>query len=617
MENISFSDPETESKPSGSFFGNVFSLLKSKKILVGVTVASTLILGGTAGFLAWRIQKTEEPTEAPAEAAGCTGTKLSDYCGGDKPELCDVSNYECHGDCLKAWGRCCDFCGPDNSCDDGHFGWVQDCLAEGKTCENGSCVSDEPPSEECEISWAHGPETFDYNGQEITVEEACLTVHAENCREQPLSFTRYHCDSFGPDGCNDNETTPNNYTINSDDYWKTNCLAADFGGAPPDCPVGQTDGAVGNPNIANDAVLWEIDDQYCGEALACDVISREPTGDLYPLDTVTITCSHSGSGFDHYNYRYTYDGVDGWADDFPGAQDNTGSVTYQIPQYSSPVTYQWQCQACEAAGTCGAWGENDCGLTFDVNIADQNPPRCTSITAHPTELPYFGGETTLTVQATEGDGGALSYSWGSDAGSIDPSAVNGDNKALWDLTSLTNDTYQPSTHYAWVKVSNDAGSSGCDDQDSCTADGEGCVLELDLAPFPEEDVTCDDLTVSPSPSEIELGDSVSLTCQGSSRWSYEEQRDNPYPIVRIDFKVYFDSKVASAFDGFQENEQIAGNPFSVDVSGQGPTWSATYPSSSNDTPIVIDQTGTWGVASRVCANVQGTVQCTNYAAPSP
>ncbi|MEA2020564.1 MAG: hypothetical protein U9M98_02490 [Patescibacteria group bacterium] len=516
MENISFSDPETESKSSGSFFGNIFSLLRSKKVLVGVTVAFTLLLGGTAGFLAWRLQKTEEPvSETPASAAGCTGTKLSDYCGGDKPDLCDVSNYECHGDCLKAWGRCCDFCGAGNTCDDGHFGWVEDCTAQGEECIDGACRSSEPAPEECKVSWADGSETFTYNGQEITIEQACLTVHAENCHGQPVGFTRYHCyDGFDPEiGCSDNPVKKE-FTIDSDDYWKTMCLHADFGGAPPDCPVGQTDGAVGNPNVSNDAVLWEIGDQYCEE--------EELTG-----------------------------------------------------------------------------------------------PRCNNITAEPTGLPYFGGTVTLTVQATQGDGGALSYTWGSDAGSIDPNAASGDNKAVWDLTSLTNDTYQPSTHYAWVKVSNDVGSSGCDDQDTCTADGGGCVLALDLAPFPEEDITCDDLTISPSPSEIELGDSVSITCQGSSRWSYQDQRDNPYPIVRIDFKVYLDPKVGSAFDGFQENEQIAGSPFSVDVAGQGPTWSATYPASSSDAPIVIDKTGTWGVASRVCANVQGTVQCTNYATPSP
>ncbi len=622
MENTSFSSPETESKSSGSFFGNIFSLLKSKKVLVGVTVASTLILGGTAGFLAWRLQTREEPISETPAAAGyttdCSTVEISCPDGWEpsgSPYCEHPGSNTCKLKCC--WQGDCSLTGD-------HAPWWQD---SGETCweaicgddvcegdENcGNCPEDcgECPPDECPF------DVTPYVSRTGSLPSGYANCNGDaNCLKLDLPSEYDHCEYKAeaytdlPQDCS-----------NQDENIKVDKVIGDGGTIcfdeinwGNDCKA-QLDIRFDDPEAEAGVLKTYLIDCGGGDSLACDTISREPTGELQPGDTVTISCSHSGDGFDYYNYRYTHSGLDGWALDFLGAQGNEGSVTYVIPPYDEPVTYQWECQACEAGGACGAWGENNCDLSFNVNPPDQAPPKCDNLTAHPTELPYFGGEVTLTVQASEGDGGALSYTWGSDAGSIDPNAASGDNKALWDLTSLTNDTYQPSTHYAWVKVSNDTGSSGCDDQDSCTADGEGCVLALDLAPFPEEDITCDNLTVSPSPAEIEIGDELTLTCVGSSRWG--GQGDNPYPITRIDFRVYLDPKIGTEFDGFQNYEVLESSPYSVDVTGQGPTWSGTYPAGTGDDPIVIDRTGTWGVASRVCANVQGTVQCTNYATPSP
>lgn len=66
--------------------------------------------------------------------------------------LCDVSHRSCHGDCVKAWGRCCDFCAPGNTCDDGHYGAIEDCSASGKSCVNGSCVDPQNCTPTC-IPW--------------------------------------------------------------------------------------------------------------------------------------------------------------------------------------------------------------------------------------------------------------------------------------------------------------------------------------------------------------------------------------------------------------------------------------------------------------------------------
>lgn len=120
----------------------------SKKTRVLLAVLGVLLLVATLPAAIYLVRQRQEiRKEAAAQyCGGCSGKALKDYCTGSKSSLCDVSNRSCHGDCLKAWGRCCNECAPGNTCDDGHFGPIQDCFCSDKECRNDSCRSSPPPT---------------------------------------------------------------------------------------------------------------------------------------------------------------------------------------------------------------------------------------------------------------------------------------------------------------------------------------------------------------------------------------------------------------------------------------------------------------------------------------
>ncbi len=102
-----------------------------------------------------------------------------------------------------------------------------------------------------------------------------------------------------------------------------------------------------------DSLDWD-----CGN-LSCSSLSRNPGGAVKPGDILTFTCSHSGSGFHHYNFRYRSSLHDDWQYGSPGSgyQNNTtGTVQYQVSPGTGGVTYTFQCQACRSDNTCTSWG---------------------------------------------------------------------------------------------------------------------------------------------------------------------------------------------------------------------------------------------------------------------
>jgi hypothetical protein len=131
MKNRNLPSPKIKKRPKFKKLGLYFGLI----LTLASTAAGVFLIG----------QRQELRKAAMSNCGGCSGTPLSDFCGGDKPALCDVSQRSCHGDCLKAWGRCCNECAPGNSCDDGHWGPIKDCTCKGKECRGGECRSPEAP----------------------------------------------------------------------------------------------------------------------------------------------------------------------------------------------------------------------------------------------------------------------------------------------------------------------------------------------------------------------------------------------------------------------------------------------------------------------------------------
>lgn len=79
------------------------------------------------------------------------------------------------------------------------------------------------------------------------------------------------------------------------------------------------------------------------EPMMCTDLTASATRDIG--ETVTLTCSHSGAGFDHSEYQYKIDG---------GAWVSLGRTnTFEIAQSG---TYTAQCRVCKADGTCTTWG---------------------------------------------------------------------------------------------------------------------------------------------------------------------------------------------------------------------------------------------------------------------
>ncbi len=192
--------------------------------------------------------------------------------------------------------------------------------------------------------------------------------------------------------------------------------------------------------------------------------------------------------------------------------------------------------------------------------------------------------------ANPGDGGDLGYEWGSSGGSV---SGHGDGTAAWEVPQNT--SLAPVTHNAWVTASNELGSSGGEDSI--------CSVALTVSAYPENDLTCDQLTVfPPSPA---MGDVLNFTCVGTSQ--LQDESGSPYPITRIDFRVYLD---ANSDGVFQVTEIVREG--GVVPSGTAVSWSATY---EPDPPLEVAQAGYYGAASRVCIDYEGSEQCTSYAVP--
>ncbi len=128
------------------------------------------------------------------------------------------------------------------------------------------------------IHWYQGDKSGTYNGKSINVTGFCLRVEAENCKGYPVSITKYWCSPHPSDGnCLDHGQTWS-ATIDSDNYTSPN-ICEDFNRIGNDCPMGQLDGAVGNPNVSNGWSIWSIDESYC--------TSPSPTPTLTPTPTST------------------------------------------------------------------------------------------------------------------------------------------------------------------------------------------------------------------------------------------------------------------------------------------------------------------------------------------
>ncbi len=110
-----------------------------KRIVTAVVFAVTLVLGASALALAWRLQQ-EKATYEEAEAGSC-GDNAS--CPADYPISAETTSCSCHGDCVKCARVCCKDNG-SGGCDRSQTTtvWpagIQDCQADGKYCEGGSC----------------------------------------------------------------------------------------------------------------------------------------------------------------------------------------------------------------------------------------------------------------------------------------------------------------------------------------------------------------------------------------------------------------------------------------------------------------------------------------------
>lgn len=194
--------------------------------------------------------------------------KRAAYCA-----ICDKDIGECERDKGRLTGFSCQYAPPE--CPEKGKTWQPD-----ENCEAEPTVAPSPPvGEECTVSWH--PQGKDYDG--VHVGGACLAAHAQNCNERPGSFTRYHCPSgWGGGeggGCGQNQAGPINFTVDSNDYWKTVCID-DFGGLPSNCPPGQIDGSIIKPDGAHSYgySIFSIPDELCA-----------PTSTPTPTPTPTKT----------------------------------------------------------------------------------------------------------------------------------------------------------------------------------------------------------------------------------------------------------------------------------------------------------------------------------------
>ena len=217
----------------------------------------------------------------------------------------------------------------------------------------------------------------------------------------------------------------------------------------------------------------------------------------------------------------------------------------------------------------------------------------------------------MTAIVTEGDSPPLTYTWGADADTDlahSPTAPT----ATWEIPASGFEG--ATTYYAWVKITDTQGrESGCWGPDGpsapedCTNDGTACVVSVTQG---ENDLMCDDLTVSPA--EPKVGDQVTFTCKGSTSF--------PYPLTpRIDFRIYYDSNEDGAFEvGDMDNcerECIASGSDSDPTPGDPSNpkdWTGTF------SPDFYVQYGSYWAACRICIDGgEGFDFCTVWPLPPP
>jgi len=135
-----------------------------------------------------------------------------------------------------------------------------------------------------------------------------------------------------------------------------------FSGVTPQTGL-KVSAVVKNPVVSGDQFPSQANDNCQKDVLVvplnCADLTRNPTGPVKPGDELTFTCTHSGSGWHHYNFRYKSNLHEDWEYGPPesGFQNNTnGSVTYVVPPETWGATYTFECQACTVDNQCTSWG---------------------------------------------------------------------------------------------------------------------------------------------------------------------------------------------------------------------------------------------------------------------
>jgi len=523
---------------------------RRKRVVPVLSVLLTLLLGASAGSLAWRLRDTEEQIASQgAAASGCElRTSHSDHCGEEgtwRPAGCNIRNegtQPCGG---PFWGHVFYCMGEHEACNDGYGRFY----AEGKPKQKQTLYPDErldmrsvKPLPICTTMQA------DVSGGGKSDAKVCATppesgdwVDCTTCENLAVSWDPDNNQVVMASGSLGNAGgTPG---------------GLDLDGAEVDFIFKLTGGGLDLSAVVSAAEATCVDRRVLDE----DGKVLEPR-ERDPYEDYGMACAAA-----HTFADITF--VDG--------ETYTASVAVRDPQY----------------GEAGWRTAPICSSTYTYTTPQ--PPVCENLVANPTSLPYTGGTVTLTAAATRGDGGELTYEWGASEGDVFGYDDDTPDIAGWSIAQ--NSTRQPVSYSAWVTVSNELGSSGGEDS--------VCSVSVPVAAYPENDLTCDQLTVfPPSPA---MGDVLSFTCVGTSQ--LQDESGSPYPITRIDFRVYLDTNS----DGvFQATEIIREG--GVVPSGVAASWSATY---EPDPPLEVAQAGYYGAASRVCIEYEGSEQCTSYATP--
>lgn len=127
--------------------------------------------------------------------------------------------------------------------------------------------------------------------------------------------------------------------------------------------------------------------------------------------------------------------------------------------------------------TQASWGEtfswqtsDACNASFSVQQTDFS---CDNLQVEPSSLTTQGGDVTLTTSASASGVTIDSYDYGASIGTISGNT----DTATWNIPSGTDE----GTYSAWVNVTaSDGRQSGCTDAGTCTDDGQGCQVDLQV-----------------------------------------------------------------------------------------------------------------------------------------